>query len=467
MKPAAHPEPAPGRITRPAKWRRIYLVLNRAARLFLGLAIVTLPWRLRIVLVSRPLTPLYGDFTDLLLFIHDLFLLGMLLCWAGSRLTRLRPIQAGPYFLWMPMLGLAAAAAISVFGSSDRTFSAFHLAQLLLAFTVYLFVINEIEGVQALLWAFGVQLLLQAAIVAGQVWLQRGVGLSRLGERPLDPTSGSAFVWAEGGMRSLRGYGLSDHPNIAALALAVSLMVMATGYLVISGKWRLVGMAIICLGSVALLLTFARSAWIALAFAVATTMVMIIQSGRSIRIRDRTILIVVPLMAILPILWINMPYLRVGTEEATIVARVGERIREWEERRALSGAANELFIDNALTGVGLGALPRALRESFPRFPYDYQPARLTILNAAAESGIIGAMFYLLLLLGPWLALVALRRRHRFSPHLAGISGALMLLTIFSFLDAYTWSYPSGRIWQWLVWGLWGVAYRSNVSGQIP
>jgi O-antigen ligase len=140
--------------------------------------------------------------------------------------------------------------------------------------------------------------------------------------------------------------------------------------------------------------------------------------------------------------------------------------RSIAERDTLNSAVNMLFAENALKGVGLGALPLALRERFPDFPIDYQPAHIVLLDVAAETGILGALWFMIALGGPWLALWLNRRRLAFSPALVGVTGVLMATTLVSFFDYYTWLLAPGRLWQWLVWGLWAALYQSSLDKHL-
>jgi hypothetical protein len=89
-----------------------------------------------------------------------------------------------------------------------------------------------------------------------------------------------------------------------------------------------------------------------------------------------------------------------------------------------------------------------------------------LLDVAAEIGIFGALSYLIIMVGPWLALWRKRRRLTFSAALIGVSGALLAVTLVGFFDYYTWLITPGRLWQWLIWGLWGAVYQSSLSGAM-
>ncbi len=54
-----------------------------------------------------------------------------------------------------------------------------------------------------------------------------------------------------------------------------------------------------------------------------------------------------------------------------------------------------------------------------------------------------------------------RRQLNFSPALIGISGVLLAVTVVGFFDYYTWLLAPGRLWQWLVWGVWAMTYSRS------
>ena len=437
---------------------RVALALDRLARLTFALMVITIPWRQRIVLQARPRPPLYADFSDLLLFSHDIFLLALLFLWSAGLVLRPRRLATGPFFIWWPLLGLTALALISAITAVDPLLSTYHAVHLVLLAGLYLYAVNEIRQLYFLAVALAVQLGLQAAVALAQVWWQQDLGLGWLGEPTLDLWAGSAFVWAEGALRSLRAYGLADHPNILAASLAFGMLLLAA-WAVTGSRRRLVAtVALFAFSGVALLATFSRDAWITFAAGALLTMGLFWRMGQPGPLRRWLILLGLMLLLLLPAVWLYLPYLRLGTGQDVIAARFEERLYQAAEREALNRAANELFIGHAITGVGIGTLPVAMQQQATGLGFDYQPPRNTVLVAAAEIGLIGALFYFVLLLGPWAAL-ALRRERLASPLLLGLTGALAAVTLFSLFDAYTWSYPSGRLWQWLIWGVWAAAYR--------
>jgi O-antigen ligase len=448
---------------------------SRLAWLNLCLLLLVLPWRQRLWLIERPFSPIYPDFTDYLFYTGDLFLLGLLLCAGLSYRGRGGDWYTGPKLLWLPLLGLVIMALLSVVAAHDRGLALYHGLRLLALLGLYLFLVNERVRWRWLAVAAALSIGLQATVAVGQIWLQADLGLSWLGERPLDPFSGSSFVWGAAGWRTLQAYGLADHPNILGINLAL-LLLLLTGRLALRTWWRWWGAAVFALGTAALFLTFARTAWLVLAVGLLWLLpISHKQSANSKRLSGEAdagpdsglhngpagaIFFLPVLLLFLPLLYIFQPALLLPPDPDLIAVRLEERAWQRSERQTLTNAANQLFLEAPLLGVGLGNFPLALQTHLPEFPLDYQPARLTLLTAAAETGLFGSLAYALALLVPWLLLW--RRPERLaSPHLVGITAVLLALTCFNLFDSYSWSYPAGRTWQWLIWGLWAATFQAE------
>jgi hypothetical protein len=112
-------------------------------------------------------------------------------------------------------------------------------------------------------------------------------------------------------------------------------------------------------------------------------------------------------------------------------------------------------------GVGNGALPLAMYKLDDQFQkeYYYQPAHFVLLDAAAELGLLGGMFWMWLLVTPVIALWFLRRKFVANPWMAAAAAALLVITIIGFYDYYPWLSVPGRLWQWSAWGLFAGAVQ--------
>src|SRR4029077_20281455 len=105
-----------------------------------------------------------------------------------------------------------------------------------------------------------------------------------------------------------------------------------------------------------------------------------------------------------------------------------------------------------------------LRGSAEDYEFAYQPAHVVVLDAAAETGVVGLLCYLDLLISPWVALARIRARS--TPWLAGTSAALAAVAVIGLFDFYTWAPTAGRTRAWILLGLGVVAYRKALAAPV-
>jgi O-antigen ligase len=430
------------------------------ARFAFFAAIVLAPVRLRLVLQSRPNGTIYRDYTDFLLFLPDIAMLVTLIAWALARRFDPKPFRLGPAFVWIPLASLTAAALFSTVFSVDRALSLYHAIRLLLLSLFYLYIVNAQVSILGVSLAAGLQGALQSVVGIAQSVLQRSVGLQALGEYLLDPAWSGVSIVSDGTSRFLRAYGLSDHPNILGGSLAFSLLVLLTVSLRGERKnsW-VVGITFILL-SLALLLTFSRSAW--LAFAAGSIFIVWFEArARGMAsLKSAVVLFAGAALLLLPFIAMNSNYFGARLNAGGAFQTVGAENRSINERAYLNQIANQIFAKAPLTGVGMSASPVAMKNEFPVFPTYYQPPHFTPLAVALETGIFGAIFYFLLMILPWAAF-SRRAEARADPRVIGALGLLLAITVVGFFDYYTWFSTPGRLWQWLAWGLFAVAIESR------
>ena len=429
------------------------------------LTIVAIPWRYRVTLLQRPAPPVYGDFTDFLLFAADILMIATLLCWLVDLALRPRRMDVGPMLISLPLAGLMLAGIASIPFSVDPPLSAYHALRLILLAGFYLYVVNEIRSWKVIVLPAALMILSQGWVAILQAFSQQSVGLLALGEYTLNPQWSGVSIVLAGGVRLLRAYGLADHPNILGGCLAVAWLALG---LWSAGRpaspWRPVALAILGVGGLALLYTFSRSAWVALAGGAALAAGFFYKTGQREIGRQWLLTGLGSLLLLTPFILHLAPFLGIRLGFGGSFNQVATEEQSLGERKLLDETANQLFENRPLTGVGLGAFALAQRAEFPNFPVDYQPAHLVLLEVAAETGIFGALFYMSLLLLPWLALWLKRRQLRFTPILIGASALLLAVSLIGLFDYYTWLLVPGRLLSWLAWGLWGASYRSASSG---
>lgn len=446
-------------------WPALAGIVKLLAQLMFGATLFLIPFRLRVILLARPSVPVYRDYTDLLLFASDACLLATLALWALHLRLAPRRVQGGPRFMWIPIAGIALVGGISIFASVDPTLSIYHAIRLLLLATLYGYILTERVSLSAVSAPLALSMALQSVVALAQTVQQHSLGLSALQELELDPAWSGVSVVAAGATRSLRAYGLADHPNILGGCFAFGLLLLAAWAGGSKTNWRAWAYPLFALGALGLFLTFSRSAWLAFA---AGLMVIALAFWRSDRRALRRCLGLVFSASVLlaPFVWRDAAYLGARLNQDDAFTQVPVEARSLSERDRLIESVARIFAEHPWLGVGIGALPSAEQIRYPDFAAfnaNYQPAHNVLLDVAAETGLGGAGLYSVLLVAPWLALWRQRRRLTWSPALAGTSALLLALTLVGWFDYYPWLLAPGRLWQWLAWGLWAVAYQSALE----
>jgi O-antigen ligase len=428
-----------------------------------GIAIVLTPFRYRVDLLSRPFPPVYQDFTDLLLYAPDVFILLTLLFWLASFTFSGRRIQFRPWLISAPLLALSVISIISAFFSVDKIYSIYQSVRLVMFFGFFLFVLNEINSIGQIIFPVALGVFFQAVIAVTQALEQSSLGLTFLQELSLDPKVSGVSIVTAGNIRFLRAYGLTDHPNILGGCLAFGLILIAVWILKTSEENPLLAISIFILGSISLFLTFSRSAWVGFFVGLIVITVWLTKNRESQQLRKWLFLILAGIIVALPFFWQYFPVLgvRLGLNQSFI--QVPTEVQSIDQRLTLITLANEIFAGHPMIGVGLSTFPVALHIKVPFLPFDYQPPHFVLLDVAAETGIFGSLFYLLMIGLPWLAMWVRRNHLKFSIEFIGVSAALLAITVVSLFDYYPWMLEAGRIWQWLLWGLWGGVFVLSVE----
>lgn len=423
--------------------------------------VILIPLRLRFLTFPRPQPPVYADFTDFIFFASDLMMLATLMIWIFSLRFKPGGIAWGSPFLTVPLAGITLVSMFSVLFSADVGLSFYHLIRLILLFGFYLFVINEIRNLSLIIAPLAIQISIQAIVAIVQILAQQSVGLSQLGEIDLDPSwSGVSIVWAEG-IRSLRAYGLTDHPNILGGCLAFGLILLASHYLT-AKKGRTLLIAVFTLAALGLFFTFSRSAWLAAGIGMVVIAISLFRVKRYGEFRVLSGLFITSTIVMTPFIWHNLAYIGVRLNHQGSFEQNAHENQAIGERLILNQIANEIFLSKPLTGAGVGAFPLALQIQRPSYPYNHQPAHVVLLNVAAETGILGGLFYIMLITFPWLAIWIYRHQLNFTTDLIAACALLLATTVVGFFDYYTWFSTPGRLWQWLAMGLWAAIYHGSL-----
>ncbi|MCL4393410.1 MAG: O-antigen ligase family protein [Chloroflexi bacterium] len=436
------------------------LAARLASQAAFAVLVFCAPFRLRTTLAANPNPPIFSDYTDWQFFASDAFLAATLALWLISLALKPRRIVWGPRHLTVPVAAVVGIAIASTATSVSPSLSLYNDVRLVGLFALYGYLVNELSSIRFLYVPVAAQVFVQAAVGIAQVMQQRSIGLQSVGELLLNPAwQGISTVWS-GTTISLRAYGLTDHPNILGGSLAFGLVVLAAWY--VDTRWRSLVIALFGLGALALFLTFSRAAWLALGCGLLAAAICLFAKHQAGVVASWIGLLAAAGIFAAPFLWQDAGFLGARLNPAEPSMFTGQN-RALAERDALNRAALQIAAERPFTGSGIGTSPLAMRADAPLFPFDYQPAHLALLDATTETGVIGGLAYLAAMLAPWLALWKYRHRIAFTPAFAGAAGLLLAVTVVGLFDYYTWLLEPGRLWQFLIWGLWGASWRAAVS----
>ena len=418
-----------------------------------ALTLILLPWWWHWIIVRRPFEGiLFHEFTDFSLYATDVLLVLALVTWL---LTKPDLSVLPDWMLW-PLLALPLLAFALVTAAADRDLALYQTARLSLV-TLWALVI---AGAPWLRRAAPALLLggssLQAVIALVQAALQHAVGLGFVGEVPLSQQMPGVSVVYAAGVRWLRPYGLTQHPNILAGCLAVAfLLALATvSTSNVRGRWA--WYAGLVLTAAGLAVTFSRATWIGTALGV-----LLIGSramlGQPPAMRRRFVRrVVLPLLGFCLVFGIlTWPILasRLGLTGA------GAEVRSINERSATLAIAWRHLTTAPWPGIGLAQFTRlTLAGNLDLLgPYAPQPVHVVPLLVLVELGPLGGLLWLWLMLAP---LVTWIKRGMRTASLLGPTAALLALIVIGLFDFYPFQATQGRLLTWTVLGLWGAAWRA-------
>jgi hypothetical protein len=256
----------------------------------------------------------------------------------------------------------------------------------------------------------------------------------------IDPSfDGASVVQLENGLRILRAYGTMPHPNILGGFVLLTLLGPASLYFTYR-KPSFPVLMLLSLGLVLALLTFSRSAWLAL---IASASVLILKS-KYLGCRKLILLIAASLLTITLSLSFTRDYIftrlmsqSVATEQISTLGR------SW-----LTEQAVKMIHTHPLTGVGIGSFILELaRTSVEGAPIE--PVHNVFLLLFAELGVVGLIFVLGLSLVLLLQVIASK-----TPHSILASAILVGFGTISLFDHYLWTLAPGRIMVGVTVGLW-------------
>jgi hypothetical protein len=360
-------------------------------------------------------------------------------CWAMARLLQ-RPRRRwrwGPAHIALPVFGFSALTLARVWPIHIAHTAVVTVVAISLFLAAYLYVLQDWPERWAVA-SLACLILFQGTVATIQFLRQGSAGLLWMGEPQLDPQGQGVSVIGVAGVRWMRAYGLTPHPNVLGGYLCMSTLAClgAMGSLPVRFR-RWLGVCI-AVGGMALFFTFSRAAWLGtltgLCYLAGMTRPWRTVHWRASRTRwaivlssAALILVLVVLMARYGDLVITRFFrLRTPLEERAIRERIEDVGQAWSLIRIVP-------LKGTGPGYYVGALWARVGENRPP---GFRKVHSVPVLAAAELGIGGAILWLWLLLSPPLVLASRASRAVFSARRAGWAAAFLSATVLSVFDNY-------------------------------
>lgn len=280
-----------------------------------------------------------------------------------------------------------------------------------------------------ILMALILSMLFQGIVGSLQVYFQQSIGLSWLGEFTLSTSQEGVSVLEANGLRWLRPYGLTPHPNIFAGVITLGLF--ASAAFVIEGKHRIFSLTAFALGFFFLLLSFSRGAWIGFAAGAFFAFPSLLRE------KDfwRRILPLVGLSILIGLVFLYF-------YQSLLLSRTGLSTENTEQR---SIADRLVYMEIAwdsiekypMQGLGAGNFPwYASNYLYFRTDFDLRGDNVhnIYLTVWSELGLIGFGLFLLMLGTGTIA--ALQKR---SPETMALLAAFLAWAVIGLVDHYAWT----------------------------
>lgn len=300
-------------------------------------------------------------------------------------------------------------------------------------------------SVQQLLSWFVLSLIPHALLGVWQAIDQQVVGYSFLGMASQQPITPGVAVIETGGMRWLRSYGGFPHPNIFGGWLVLG--ILSTLLLLKKQMERLrrvMGLMLLALFSIALVLSYSRSAWIALCVGLCVCSINVLFSAPPGRVQRLKIFLPSLLVVLVSIGSVVALRPQLVFSRAQVTTRLEQK--SVSERKQGIENAVRILREDPVAGSGLGA---SAWETMRLERLEGKPSIIPVpphvapLLGLAELGVVGGLLALIVL-GLLLKYVSLSLSF-FSYHYRGwVFTSIIFLIPILLLDHYLWSYWAGK-----------------------
>jgi len=392
----------------------------------------------------------FNEWLSLSLFATDFLILALLWLWfcrSGKKLLD----QKRSSLSWQgPEIWLAGFLFVSLFSialADNKWLGLYSWLRLVELAGLFLYVKNNLDKIFNLkiFWqAYVAGALLQSLIAIGQFFKQQSLGLKHFGESPLSPNIDGVAKIVVDGVKIVRAYGLTPHPNILAAILIIAIFGLAWLFLQKNSKkdFYLFSISLVIL-LLALFFTFSRSV---ITVGGALFIFWLFSLGRKKELRKKAIFIF--LLLIIGYSLLVTYYWSIYANRFSVDNLINNQSASL--RIYYNQVAVDLISVSPLLGIGPGNFVNNFSQYYPSLEtWVFQPVHNIYLLIASETGLIGlslfSFFLFLIFKG------ALKNRR--------LAMGNCFLYIFCFImlvgltDHFWWDLQQGQLLFWLMLGI--------------
>ncbi len=360
------------------------------------------------------------------------------LLWLLDRRFPLTPARLREYPLVIILLLFAVMVLLSVFVAQEPITALRRAVRVWLLLLLAVGMLDYAPTLIRLRAALAIQVIFQGLVGLEQALLQHDLGLSILGEQPLQPELG--FHVIETAERIVvRAQGLTVFPNSFAIALVVPRLICLGAYARSRSAQRLVWLFMFAIGGIALLFTYS---WLVILAGVVALLYFALLGGWRAQ-AGKGNLIGLAVMSGLILLAFFVFNRDVITAQFNAVS--GER--------AVQEAVGWQMVRSApVLGVGANN-SQLLFDSF--LEQEFEGSRIipnALLLISAETGVVNGILWFLVLITP--VIFGIVRHKRLTVSTLSLAAALVPYLILDTRLAASWNSPSGMLLHWMLLALW-------------
>lgn len=414
---------------------KYFFSVQKLAQLFFLGFVVTVPFQIQTFLLDLNAyeSGLFNPFVSIFLTVSDLFLILAAIFWGiavWQNKISIPDLSDRQRRLMLLVLVFLASLELSLLFSEHLKVSLFYVFRFIEFFLFYLLFSFRIVSFHALKRAFLFSILFQSFLALFQYLEQSNLWFKFLGE----PSFGKETLdvakidFAE--KQVVRPYGTFAHPNILAAYLIVGIFLSLFSW----KREKVLYTLFLIVFSLILLLTFSRSAWLALVFGI-----IFYFSTTNRKVPFLYITLGASVVFLFVIVFDLLPFIM-----DSIIFRVGIF-----ERIELVDISKLIFYENPL-GVGLGNFTLVMQDyvGYKLDPWQLQPVHNAFVLLLVEGGIVVLITFLALYLQIFRYIYRLYRKYKrrlLAGTLLSLWSALLVLTLF---DHYLISLYQGQFLFW-------------------